>query len=132
MKKIMTIFAVAMAALLTATSCSDMDDNYREYLDNVPTYSPAVRNLKGVSPEAGTITLSWEVVDVTNRIKSMIVRVKKTTADAEEYPINGVATEYTISGLELQGYDFDVFTVDQFGNRSIPVSHTFTPIPGRE
>ena len=40
--------------------------------------------------------------------------------------------QYTISGLDLQAYDFDVYTIDGFGNLSIPISKTFTPIPGRE
>ena len=50
----------------------------------------------------------------------------------QTYDIQQVVTEYTISGLELQGYEFDVYTIDGFGNLSIPVSETFTPIPGRE
>jgi hypothetical protein len=114
------------------TSCKDMDDNYADYLANVPTYSPAVRNLKAVSPESGTLTLSWDIVDDTHRVKAIRILAKKTADDVQTYDIQQVVTEYTISGLELQGYEFDVYTIDGFGNLSIPVSETFTPIPGRE
>jgi len=131
MKKIISILAIVCSVMMI-TACSDMDDNYREYLDNVPTYSPAVRNLKAVSPEAGSLTLSWTIVDETNLIKAIQIVAKKTATSTKTYDINGVATEYTINGLDLQGYEFEVYTIDGFGNRSIPVGGIFTPIPGRE
>ena len=114
------------------TSCGEMDDNYQQYLESIPTYSPAVRNLKAVSPEAGSLTLSWEVVDDTHLIKGIEIVAKKTATDMKTYETKEVVTEYTITDLDLQGYEFSVYTVDGFGNRSIPVSATFTPIPGRE
>lgn len=120
------------AVLLTATSCSDMDDNYKEYLENIPTYSPAVRNLKAVSPEPGSLTLSWDIVDDTHLIKGIKIVAAKTATSIQEYDIQGAVTSYTVTGLELQGYKFSVYTIDGFGNKSIPVSNTFTPIPGRE
>ena len=100
--------------------------------DKVSINSPAVRNLKAVSPESGTLTLSWDIVDDTHRVKAIRILAKKTADDVQTYDIQQVVTEYTISGLELQGYEFDVYTIDGFGNLSIPVSETFTPIPGRE
>lgn len=120
------------AVVLTATSCSEMDDNYEQYLENIPTYSPAVRNLKAVSPEVGTLTLSWDIVDDTHLIKGIQIVAKKTASDVKTYDINEVVTSYTVTNLELQGYEFSVYTVDGFGNRSIPITATFTPIPGRE
>ncbi|MBR2235827.1 MAG: DUF4998 domain-containing protein [Bacteroidaceae bacterium] len=123
---------VVACGIAMTTSCKDMDDNYADYLANVPTYSPAVRNLKAVSPESGTLTLSWDIVDDTHRVKAIRILAKKTADDVQTYDIQQVVTEYTISGLELQGYEFDVYTIDGFGNLSIPVSETFTPIPGRE
>ena len=123
---------VVACGLAMTTSCKDMDDNYADYLANVPTYSPAVRNLKAVSPEAGTLTLSWDIIDDTHRVKAIRILAKKTADDVQRYDIPEVVTAYTISGLELQGYEFDVYTIDGFGNLSIPVTETFTPIPGRE
>lgn len=132
MKKVIFFLSLICATALTLTSCGEMDDNYEQYLENIPTYSPAVRNLKAISPEAGSLTLSWEIVDDTNLIKGIQIVAKKTATDMKTYEINEVVTEYTISGLDLQGYEFSVYTIDGFGNRSIPVSATFTPIPGRE
>ena len=131
MKKIVYLLAI-FCILLTVSSCSDMDENYRDYLDNIPTYSPAVRNLTAESPEAGSLTLKWEIVDDTHLIKGIRILAKKTSEDIETYNIDQVVTEYTVTGLELQGYEFYVYTVDGFGNLSIPIIETYTPIPGRE
>lgn len=131
MKKIVYLLAI-FCILLTVSSCSDMDENYRDYLDNIPTYSPAVRNLTAESPEAGSLTLRWEIVDDTHLIKGIRILAKKTSEDIETYNIDQVVTEYTVTGLELQGYEFYVYTVDGFGNLSIPIIETYTPIPGRE
>ncbi len=132
MKKILYFLAIAVIATVVTTSCKDMDDNYKEYLEDIPTYSPPVRNLTAVSPEAGTLTLSWSIDDKSQRAKSIRILVKKTSTDVQTFDIPDLVMEYTISGLDLQAYDFDVYTIDSFGNLSIPISRTFTPIPGRE
>lgn len=132
MKKVIYFLTLVCAVVLTTTSCGEMDDNYKEYLENIPTYSPAVRNLKAESPEAGSLTLKWDIVDETHLIKGIEIVAKKTATDMQTYKVDQVVTEYTITGLDLQGYEFSVYTIDGFGNRSIPVSATFTPIPGRE
>ena len=132
MKKILYFLAIAVIATVVTTSCKDMDDNYKEYLEDIPTYSPPVRNLTAVSPEAGTLTLSWSIDDKSQRAKSIRILVKKTSTDVQTFDIPVLVMEYTISGLDLQAYDFDVYTIDSFGNLSIPISRTFTPIPGRE
>ena len=132
MRRLIYTMAIGCMLLLTAASCKDMDDNYREYLDNIPTYAPAVRNLRAVSHEPGNLTLIWDIVDETHLIKSMRIVVKKTATDMRTIEIPEVVTEYTVTDLELQGYEFEVYTIDGFGNLSKPVTETFTPIPGRE
>lgn len=132
MKKVIYFLTLVCVVMFTATSCSDMEDNYEQYLEDVPTYSPAVRNLRAVSPEAGSLTLSWDIVDETHLIKGIEIVAKKTATSFETYKVDEVVTEYTVSGLDLQGYEFSVYTIDGFGNRSKPVTKTFTPIPGRE
>ena len=132
MKRIIYFALFVGLTLVAATSCKDMDDNYKEYLDNIPTYAPCVRNVQAVSPEAGSLTLMWELVDETHLIKSMRIVVRKTADDFYPIDIPEVVTQYTVTNLELQGYDFDIYTIDGFGNFSIPVSVTKTPIPGRE
>ena len=131
-KKLIYLVMVAFLALMSTVSCKDMDDNYKEYLEDIPTYSPAVRNLTASSPEAGSLTLKWEIVDDTHLIKAIRILGKKTATDIRTIDIPEVVTEYTVRDLDLQGYEFDVYTVDGFGNLSIPVIETFTPIPGRE
>lgn len=131
-KKLIYLVMVVFLALMSTVSCKDMDDNYKEYLEDIPTYSPAVRNLTASSPEAGSLTLKWEIVDDTHLIKAIRILVKKTATDIRTIDIPEVVTEYTVKDLDLQGYEFDVYTVDGFGNLSIPVIETFTPIPGRE
>ena len=132
MKRLTYAIVLICTLMFAATSCEDMDENYREYLDNIPTYAPAVRNLRAVSPEPGNLTLMWDIVDDTHLIKTMRIVVKKTATEKQVIEIPQVVTEYTVTGLELQGYEFEVFTIDDFGNLSIPVTETFTPIPGRE
>jgi hypothetical protein len=132
MKRLTYAIVLICTLMFAATSCEDMDENYREYLDNIPTYAPAVRNLRAVSPEPGNLTLMWDIVDDTHLIKTMRIVVKKTATDIKTIEIPEVVNEYTVTGLELQGYEFEVFTIDEFGNLSIPVTETFTPIPGRE
>lgn len=132
MKRLIYLIAISCLVLISGTSCEDMDSNYREYLDNIPTYSPAVRNLRAVSTQPGSLTLMWDIVDDTHLIKSMRIVVKKTSTDQRTIDIPEVVTEYLVTDLELQGYEFEVFTIDGFGNLSIPVTETFTPIPGRE
>ena len=132
MRRLIYSIAIGCMVLFTAVSCKDMDDNYKEYLDNIPTYAPAVRNLRAVSPEPGQLTLMWDIVDATHLIQKMRIVVKKTATDMRTIDIPEVVKEYTVTDLELQGYEFEVFTIDGFGNLSIPVTETFTPIPGRE
>ena len=132
MKQLIYLIAISCLVLISSASCEDMDSNYKEYLDNIPTYSPAVRNLRAESPQPGDLKLMWDIVDETHLIKSMRIVVKKTSTDKRSIDIPEVVTEYTVTGLELQGYEFEVFTIDGYGNLSIPVTETFTPIPGRE
>ena len=132
MKRLIYLIAISCLVLISSASCEDMDSNYKEYLDNIPTYSPAVRNLRAESPQPGDLKLMWDIVDETHLIKSMRIVVKKTATDMRTIEIPEVVTEYTVTGLELQGYEFEVFTIDGYGNLSIPVTETFTPIPGRE
>ena len=132
MKQLIYLIAISCLVLISSASCEDMDSNYKEYPDNIPTYSPAVRNLRAESPQPGDLKLMWDIVDETHLIKSMRIVVKKTSTDKRSIDIPEVVTEYTVTGLELQGYEFEVFTIDGYGNLSIPVTETFTPIPGRE
>ncbi len=130
MKRIYYVLMLALTAL-TMGSCKDMDDNYSQYLEDIPTYAPMVTDLKAVSPEAGSITLSW-TLPTGDLAKKMQIVYKESTTLSDTLDIPQLQTSYTITGLKLQQYEFNVYTVDEFGNHSIPVTASFTPIPGRE
>jgi hypothetical protein len=125
-KKIISLLTV----LFALTACGGMDENYSQYLEEIPTYSPAVSALSAVSPEPGTLVLSWTLP--AGELAQSVEIVLKASSSEEKSVELGLITTHTFTGLELQGYEFSVYTKDVFGNRSIPVTHTFTPIPGRE
>lgn len=127
MKKI--LFFV-MCVLVFNTSCTDMDDNYKQYLEDIPTYSPTVTDVAAVSPEAGSLTLSWELPKI-QLAKSIEIVYKETSTVSDKIEL-GLVTSYTLTGLKLQGYTIEIYTIDKYGNRSIPVTKFYTPIPGRE
>ena len=127
MKKLI-LFAALLVGVIS--SCTKMEDNYQEYLDRQTTFSPAVSNVTAVSPELGTLTLSWDL-PASERVKSVeIVRV--ISATEQDTTKLGLETECTFTGLEPQQYTFHLFTRDAFKNLSIPVTVAFLPIPGRE
>lgn len=129
MKKGFILFLALVS--LTLVACKDMDDNYKQYLEDIPTYAPMVTDLKAESPEAGTLTLSW-TLPKGNLAKKMQIIYKESTDVADTIDIPQLETSYTITDLKLQQYEFNVYTIDDFGNHSIPVTSSFTPIPGRE
>lgn len=130
MKKIYYLLFLAVISLVMG-SCKDMDDNYDQYLEDIPTYAPMVSDLKAESAEAGSITLSW-TLPKGELAKKMQIVYKESTTVSDTINIPQLETSYTITGLKLQQYEFNVYTIDDFGNKSIPVTQSFTPIPGRE
>lgn len=124
------ILFIAICILSFTASCTDMDDNYKQYLEEIPTYSPTVTDVSAVSPEAGTLTLTWELPKI-QLAESIEIVYKETNTVWDKVELDLVTT-YTLTGLKLQGYTIEIYTIDKFGNRSIPVSKFYTPIPGRE
>lgn len=129
MKKII-YFIVCAFAMLANISCEGMDEYYKDYRDEHPTYAPAVTGVSAVSTEAGSLTLSWTFPE-TDRIKSVEIIYKESSTKSETIEV-GMKTECTLSGLLLQNYTFEIYTIDLYGNRSIPIIKSYTPIPGRE
>lgn len=121
---------VCTLAMLANISCEGMDEYYKDYRDEHPTYAPAVTGVNAVSAQAGSLTLSWTFPE-TDRIKSVEIIYKESSTKSETIEV-GMKTECTISGLLLQSYTFEIYTIDMYGNRSIPIIKSYTPIPGRE
>ena len=129
MKKII-YFVLCSFTVLINISCEGMDEYYKDYRDEHPTYSPAVTEVNATSPEAGSLTLTWTFPE-TDRINSVEIVYKESSTKSETVEV-GMKTEYTLSGLLLQSYTFEIYTIDIYGNRSIPIIKNYTPIPGRE
>lgn len=128
MKKYLIIL---LTGACVAMSCGKMDSNYREYIDEHQTYSPKVENLAARSQEIGSLTLRW-TLPASNLPKTIEIVCEESSTVSETIPFDNLITAYTITGLKEQGYTFKIYTKDVFGNRSVPVSHTFNPIPHRE
>jgi hypothetical protein len=117
MKKI----AVMTGILLACCACDSMDDNYKDYLYNVQQYSPSVRNLTHVDA-LGTVELFWE-----NPPGNLAVKIK-IDWEAGADTINEMIEYYKLENLEIRGYDISVYTIDRYGNLSVPV--TVSAFPG--
>jgi hypothetical protein len=123
MKKIFFILGIALAL----NACNSMDSNYRDYLLDVEHYSPCVRNLQVTIPALYTISLAWENPpgDVAQKIK-----IVWGTEENESVTFNEMITGYTLENMEIKGYDISVYTIDRYGNLSIPI--TAVAFPGSQ
>ena len=125
------IFTIMLGLVLLAVSCDKMDSNYRHYIDEHQTYSPRVENLAARSAELGSLTLRWTLPE-SDLPQTMEIVYAESSTVSETIKIDELITAYTLTGLKEQGYTFRIYTLDIFGNRSVPVIHDFTPIPHRE
>ena len=128
MKKILFFLCTG---LLTLSSCGKMDDNYRAYIDEHQTYSPKVSGVLARSQEVGSITLRWVLPD-SDLPRTMEIVYAESSTKSESVKIDKLVTAYTFTGLLEQGYTFKIYTIDMFGNLSVPATYTFNPIPHRE
>lgn len=108
---------------LVLVACDSMDANYRDYLNNVKQYAPRVTALSAEIPEVGKVILSW-----TNPIGDTAVKIR-IDVDTTQYIINEMVETYTFEDLEIKGYTISVYTIDRFGNLSVPTSVQVFPKP---
>jgi hypothetical protein len=119
MKKL--IFILLAGCFLAA--CDSMDSNYRDYLKDLPQYSPRVTDLRAEIPARGTVVLTW-----TNPIGDTAVKIRIDTGD-NQYETSGMVDTYTLEGLEVKGYTIAVYTLDRYGNLSVPSTVPAFPKP---
>ena len=119
MKKLLLILFVG--ALLTA--CDSMDANYIEYLQNAKQYSPRVTNLTAEVPKEGKLILNW-----TNPIGETAVKIR-IDIDENQLIIDEMIKSYTIENLKIKNYTISVYTIDRYGNLSVPMSVLVFPKP---
>ena len=105
---------------LVLGSCSKMEDNYSHYLEDTKVYSPKISSL---TAEQGlkTATLSWENPE-GDIAKSIFIDYQDDTVLVES-----MVDTYTINGLEIKGYTVSVYTIDAYGNYSVPTSIQIFP-----
>ena len=111
MKKMRTTYLFLL--LLGLMSCDKMEDNYTEYLNNERTYSPKVKHLVA---ETGLreVTLYWQ-----NPEGDLAKKIQIDTGD-EQLTFDEMIHTATLSGLEIRGYEISVYTLDAYGNLSVP------------
>jgi hypothetical protein len=92
-----------------------MEDNYKDYLTNVPVYSPRVTNLTVVSG-LKQATLTWKNPQGKIAVRN-VLKLQDSTIVME-----GLAETYTLTNLEIKGYRVSVYTQDKFNNYSVPAT----------
>lgn len=112
MKKL-KITSTLLALIAVLVSCGKMDDNYAQYLEKEKVYSPKITNLVAKSA-LKEVTLLWDnpVGDIARQI---FIDYQDSTITTE-----GMIDSIRITNLEIKGYVFSVYTIDAYGNLSIP------------
>lgn len=111
-----------ITTVLLLHACSDLDENYRHYLKDIK-YSSKVHALTGkIGVEK--VYLSW-----TNPEDKVAEKIRIEYGDDQYVETDGLVSSIIIDKLtSAVGYNFTVYTVDQFGNKSIGSSVFLTPV----
>ena len=106
----------ATVALGGLAACDNMDALYTQYMQE-QTYSGKISNLQGQSG-TGRVVLTW-----TNPEDQISKKIKIVYGDDKQEKIyETLGDEASIDGLTASAYQFTVYTMDAFGNLSVPVS----------
>lgn len=121
MKKFKTLILVAFISSFLA--CDKMEDNYKQYLEEEVIYSPKVFNLtKTVGLR--TVTLTWD--NPPGNIAKKILVDYQDDSIVYETMIDST----TLMDLEIKNYVISVYTIDEYGNYSVP--ETVSAFPNGE
>lgn len=122
-KYILISIVILVAVAFGSQSCDGMDDNFRQYLQE-RNYSGRVDSLVA-TPGVERVHLRW-VNPTDQRSRSILIVYG---ADNRERRFDTLVSEASIDGLtDAVGREFTVFTLDAFGNRSVPTSTTAIPV----
>ena len=111
---------IALAAILTISGCSKMDDNYIDYLKMEKVYAPKISNLTAVVG-LKTATLTWD------NPEGDIARKILIDYQDDSLRFETMVDTAVLENLEIKGYDVSVYTIDAFNNYSIPVTIQIFP-----
>jgi hypothetical protein len=93
-------------------SCGEMDDNYKDYLTN-RVYSPKIQNLSATNGYK-ECTLKWD------NPSGNIAKTIEVHYDDEVLSFATMIDSLVITDLEIKGYSIQVYTIDNYGNNSVP------------
>ncbi len=112
-------FALSFVALF---SCSDNEEYYEQYLSDIK-YSSKISNLQGqVGVEK--VFLNW-----TNPNDKVAERIHIEYGEGKVFETEDMVSECVIDGLDSgAGYNFDVYTLDRYGNKSVGSSIYLLPV----
>jgi hypothetical protein len=111
---------IALAAILSISGCSKMDDNYIDYLKMEKVYAPKISNLTAVVG-LKTAMLTWDNPE-GDIAKKILIDYQDDSLRFETMVDTAV-----LENLEIKGYDVSVYTIDAFNNYSIPVTIQIFP-----
>nr|WP_320154018.1 DUF4998 domain-containing protein [uncultured Draconibacterium sp.] len=119
MKKTIKIL-IALVFILNISGCSEMDDNYVDYLKIEKVYAPKISNLKALVG-LKTATLTWD------NPEGDIARKILIDYQDDSLKFESMVDTAVLENLEIKGYHVSVYTIDAFNNYSIPVSIQIFP-----
>ena len=103
--------------------CEKMDSNYKQYL-NEYDYSGKISNLRCYLGYE-RIILAWDN-PIDQKSKTILIEYEDGKQQKE---YDSLVDSVSIDGLTSgSGYSFTVYTLDNVGNRSVPVSITALPV----
>lgn len=104
-------------------ACENMDDNYKQYLQeyNYSSKIDSVRYYLGFE----RVALAWDLPK-DQKAKQILIEYG---VDKQQKQFDHLVDSVIIDGLdEGIGYDFSVYTLDNAGNRSVPFNLSAMPI----
>lgn len=121
MKSKIIILIISVIYIVGTTACDSMDDNYKQYLEET-NYSGKVTQLQALAGNE-RILLKWENPKDQKSKKIKVVYGE----DNQEKVFDSLVDSAMIDGLGLSSYVFNVYTMDVYGNLSIPVTISKSP-----
>lgn len=124
MKQFKSIIIISLLLFTVSYwGCESMDDNYKQYIEEY-NYSGKIDSLR-VYPGFERVILAW---DNPKDQKSKTIRILYGE-DSTELKFDTLVDSVSIEGLDAgTGYEFIVYTQDQYNNLSVPTYITAFPV----
>lgn len=120
MKNLKNTILIIASLFFMLTACTKMEDNYQQYLEKPQVYSPKVMNLTSWV-QLRSAWLFWDNPE-GNVARKIFIDYQDSTITSDS-----LINSYFLSNLEIKGYDVSVYTIDEFGNLSVPETISIFP-----